>query len=357
MKFIFMSKEEKIAEFNPSNVGVHNGNLFGLPFDEDESKIIILPVPWDVTVSYGAGTSLGPQAILDASPQLDFYDTDLPDAWKIGFHMPNVSESIERKSAQMRLISAAYISFLEMGGDISESEEDATILKKVNIASEELNKLVEEKITEILKSNKVPALVGGDHSTPLGFYRALANKHPEFGILQIDAHADLRKAYEGFTYSHASVFYNALQIEQVKKLVQVGIRDICQEEVDFAHSQGERVKIFYDAQLKEENYSGKTWNQQCDEIIAALPQKVHISFDIDGLDPKLCPNTGTPVPGGFELNQVIYLFRKLAESGKEIISFDLCEVGTSEGDWDANVGARLLWKLCVFTAKSQGLKP
>lgn len=352
-----MSKEEKIADFNPSNVGVHNGNLFGLPFDESESKIIILPVPWDVTVSYGAGTSLGPQAILDASPQLDFYDTDLPDAWKIGFHMQNVSESIERKSAQMRLISAAYISFLEMGGDITESEEDANILKKVNIASEELNKLVEEQITDILKRNKIPALVGGDHSTPLGFYRALANKHPEFGILQIDAHADLRKAYEGFTYSHASVFYNALQIEQVKKLVQVGIRDICQEEVDFANSQGERVKIFYDAKLKEENYSGKNWNQQCDEIINALPQKVHISFDIDGLDPKLCPNTGTPVPGGFELNQVIHLFRKLAESGKEIISFDLCEVGTSHGDWDANVGARLLWKLCVFTAKSNGLKP
>lgn len=352
-----MSKEEKIATFNPSDVGVHNGNLFGLPFDESESQIILFPVPWDVTVSYGAGTSLGPQAILDASPQLDFYDTDLPDAWKIGFHMPAVSESIEKRSAQMRYASASYISFLEMGGDISESQEDAEILKKVNIASEELNKEVEENITAILNAKKIPALVGGDHSTPLGFYRALAKKHSEFGILQIDAHADLRKAYEGFTYSHASIFYNTLQIEEVKKLVQVGIRDICQEEVDFAASQGNRIQTFYDAKLKEENYSGKTWDQQCDEIIAALPQKVHISFDIDGLDPKLCPNTGTPVPGGFELQQVIHLFRKLVASGKEIISFDLCEVGTSEGDWDANVGARLLWKLCVFTAKSQGLKP
>lgn len=352
-----MSKQEKIDSFNPSNVGVHNGNLFGLPFDEDESQIIIVPVPWDVTVSYGSGTSLGPQAILDASPQLDFYDTDLPDAWKIGFSMQYVPEHIEKKSAQMRMVSTGYISFLEMGGDILESKEDADALKKINIASEELNKEVEENITSILNNGKIPALVGGDHSTPLGFYRALAKKHNDFGILQIDAHADLRKAYEGFTYSHASIFYNTLQLPEVKKLVQVGIRDICQEEVDFAASQGKRVSIFYDADLKAGNYQGKNWDQQCDEIIAALPQKIHISFDIDGLDPKLCPNTGTPVPGGFELQQVIHLFRKLVASGKEIISFDLCEVGSSHGDWDANVGARLLWKLCVFTAKSQGLKP
>ena len=350
-----MSKAEKIESFNPSDVGVHNGNLFGLPFEEEECGIVILPVPWDVTVSYGAGTSLGPQAILDASPQLDFYDTDLNDAWKIGFFMQPVPDEIEKKSAISRMLSTGYISFLEMGGDISESEEDSIALKKVNIASEELNNWVEESISDIIKSGKVPALVGGDHSSPLGMYRALAKKYTDFGILHIDAHSDLRKAYEGFTYSHASIFYNALQIPEVKKLVQVGIRDFCQEEIDFAASEGDRIKIFFDAKLKEENYNGKTWNQQCDDIIAQLPQKVHISFDIDGLDPKLCPHTGTPVPGGFELHQMNYLFRKLVESGKEIISFDLCEVGTSTGDWDANVGARVLWKLCVFTAKSQNL--
>lgn len=352
-----MSKEEKIKSFNPSNVGVQNGNLFGLPFEEDESGIVIFPVPWDVTVSYGGGTSLGPQAIIDASPQLDFYDTDLTDAWKIGFFMQPVSDKLESKSAQLRLAATGFISFLEMGGDLEESEEDANLLKAINKGCEEMVNDVEETMSAIISSGKIPALVGGDHSTPLGFYQALSKKHNDFAILQIDAHADLRNAYEGFNYSHASIFYNALQIPEIKKLVQVGIRDICEEEINFIESNSERIKLFSDAYLKEASYKGKNWDMLCDEIVASLPQKVHISFDIDGLDPKLCPNTGTPVPGGFELEQVIHLFRKLVDSGKQIISFDLCEVGTSTNEWDANVGARLLWKLCTLTAKSNGLKP
>src|SRR5699024_6854586 len=98
----------------------------------------------------------------------------------------------------------------------------------------------------LLEAGKIPAVLGGDHSTPYGLMRALATQHPEgWGILQIDAHADLRVAYEGFTYSHASIMYNALQLPAVKKLVQVGIRDICGEEVDIARKNSQRVQIFY----------------------------------------------------------------------------------------------------------------
>lgn len=350
-----MTKEEKIASFNPSEVGVKNGNLFGLPFDYNDCPIVILPVPWDVTVSYGDGTHAGPAAILEASPQLDFYDNDAVNAWKTGFHLLPISREIEEYNHELRALSSKYIEFLESGKKIEQDPKMKEILDQVNQACNELKKNVKERIKQLYADNKIPCLLGGDHSTPLGLYEAIAEHHGDFGVLQIDAHADLRKAYEGFTYSHASIFYNTLQIKEVKKLVQVGIRDFCEEENDVAQSNGDRVHIFFDRYLKESSYNGKTWDQLCDEIISHLPNKVHISFDIDGLDPKLCPNTGTPVPGGLEFEQALHLFRKLVKSGKQIVSFDLNEVSPGDDEWDANVGARLLWKLCVYTALSNQL--
>ena len=101
-------------------------------------------------------------------------------------------------------------------------------------------------------------------------------------------------------------------------------------------------------------YEGESFKQVVDDIISHLPDNVYISFDIDGLDPKLCPNTGTPVPGGFEFNEVVFLLKQLAASGKKIIGFDLVEVAPGEDDWNGNVGARLLYKLCNLMAVSQG---
>lgn len=350
-----MNKQEKIKNFNPSEVGLKNGNLFGLPFSYEDCPIVILPVPWDVTVSYGNGTHAGPAAILEASPQLDFYDNDNTEAWKTGFHLLPVSKEIETVNHQLREESERYIAFLEEGGKLEGNPGMQDLLDRVNVGCRQLKKRVMERSLELMNDGKIACLLGGDHSTPLGLYEAIATKHPEFGILQIDAHADLRKAYEGFELSHASIFYNTLQIPQMKKIVQVGIRDFCEEEASVAKKYGDRVKIFFDRGLKEESYKGKSWDAICDDIVNALPHFVHISFDIDGFDPKLCPNTGTPVPGGLEFEQALHLFRKVIASGRKIISFDLCEVGVSDDEWDANVGARLLWKLCVFTAISNGL--
>jgi agmatinase len=191
------------------------------------------------------------------------------------------------------------------------------------------------------------ALLGGDHSTPLGYYKAIGEKFGEFGILQIDAHCDLREGYEGFVYSHASIMYNALnEVPGLKKLVQIGIRDYSQVEAEFIEQTGDRIVTYFDRDIRVRQYEGETFRQITDEIIRHLPDKVYISFDIDGLDPKLCPNTGTPVQGGFETEQVFYLFNRLRQSGKQIIGFDLCEVSWSESGWDANVGARILFKLC-----------
>jgi agmatinase len=189
--------------------------------------------------------------------------------------------------------------------------------------------------------------LGGDHSTPLGFLKALAEKNTEFGILQIDSHCDLRKSYADFKYSHASIMHNALEdIPQIKKLVQIGIRDYCEEECDYLLANKNRIVIYPDKDLKERKFEGENWSTIVDEIIKQLPDKVYISFDIDGLDPKLCRMTGSPVPGGFEMEEIFYLLKKIVKSGRKLIGFDLSEVGISRDGWDENVGARVLFKLC-----------
>jgi agmatinase len=213
---------------------------------------------------------------------------------------------------------------------------------------------VYEQTKDILAKGKLVGLLGGDHSTPLGYFKAIAEQYPDFGILQIDAHMDLRKAYEGFNYSHASIMYNALEeIPQIKKLVQVGIRDFCDEEFDYMSNSDGRVVSYFDKDIKENLYEGGNWKNIVDDIVNQLPQYVFISFDIDGLNPKLCPHTGTPVQGGFEVQEIYYLFKKVMQSGRKIIGFDLNEIGVSHDEWDENVGARILYKLCnILTASN-----
>jgi agmatinase len=237
------------------------------------------------------------------------------------------------------------------GGKVEDNIQLAGKLAEVNAGGEMLFKWVKELTQRLLSDGKKVGLIGGDHSTPLGFISALGDIYDDFGVLQIDAHADLREAYEGFKYSHASIMYNVLEmVPQVSKLVQVGIRDYCDEELQLSQSSSGRVVTIFDKEIKEQQFEGKTWREQCAEIIEHLPNKVYISFDIDGLDPKLCPNTGTPVPGGFETEQVMYLFKQLKKSGREIIGFDLNEVSTGEHSEgiDSIVGARVLYKLCNY---------
>jgi agmatinase len=141
--------------------------------------------------------------------------------------------------------------------------------------------------------------------------------------------------------------------------VQVGIRDYCEQEIDLINSSNGRIKTFFDQDIKHASYSGETWKETCERIVNELPQNIYLSFDIDGLDPKLCPHTGTPVAGGFEAEQVIYLIEQVIKTGKKIIAFDLNEVapGPDGDEWDANVAARLLYKIANRAAYSQGKKP
>lgn len=340
-------------DFNPSGVGLNNGNFIGLPFSEDTANIILIPVPWDVTVSFGEGTALGTEAVRQASAQLDLYDPDVKDAWKLGVFMLQGDKNLLDKRNILRPKAREYIGFLEAGGDVAENPEMQRILLELNAGCDELNQFVYSQAKKILDEGKLAAIIGGDHSVPLGLIKALDEKHPSFGILQIDAHLDLRDSYEGFKWSHASIFHNVMKNTNVSVLVQAGIRDYCEEELNVVEEEGERIKVFFDHQLKENSFTGMTWNEQSEKIISELPQDVYISLDVDGLDPKLCPNTGTPVPGGFEFAEVVFLFRKIVESGRRIIGFDVCETGNHS--WDSNVGARIIYKLCNLTGRSQGL--
>ncbi|WP_319501541.1 agmatinase family protein [uncultured Draconibacterium sp.] len=337
-----MSETLENKDFNPNGVGLKNGNFIGLPFTEKTAEVVLFSVPWDVTVSAGEGTAEAPEKILETSFQLNLFDLDVQDAWKRGIYFQPVSDAVMKIRNQLRSKASLYIDFLENGGVVSENAEMQQTLAEINEQCEAMNFFVYRETKKLLDAGKIVGLIGGDHSTPLGYLTALSEKYERFGVIQIDAHPDLRKANKGFTYSHASVFYNAVQMPEIKKLVQVGIRDCCDEEVQLAEN-NDRIEVHFDQKLKEEQFNGANWDEQCDEIISELPGNIYISIDVDGLDPKLCPQTGMPVPGGLEYNQVVYLFKKILKSGRRIIGFDVCETGNAE--WDARVAARIIYKL------------
>ena len=344
--------------FDPNAPGDINGNLFGLPFNYDDSLVAILPVPWDVTTSYNPGTHAGPDALRNASLQIDLYDPDAPDFWQHGIYMLPTPANWLEKNAELRPLAEQVINALSQGKTIGDDINLMHHLAAINDNSHALNDWVYAQTAQCLCDGKITGLVGGEHSTPLGFIRALSEIHNEFGILHIDAHADLRHAYEGFTYSHASIMYNALQYPQITRLVSVGLRDVCDEEMERIADSNGRIRAFFDRDLKNQIYieRKRTWADQCKKMISKLPKKVYISFDIDGLDPSLCPNTGTPVPGGLSFHEAVYLLHSLVKSGKQIIGFDLCEVSPSHdgtNEWDANVGARILYKLCNFAIEAR----
>ncbi len=342
-----------LEHFDENSAGNPNNNIFGLPFTEEEAELVILPVPWEVTVSYNAGTARAPDHIFTASLQVDLHDPEYTDVWKKGFFMRSPDKKILFKNDYLRKEAELYINYISQGESLADNKFMTKSLKEINQGCVFLNEWVYGQTSALLKQGKKVALLGGDHSTPFGFFKAIGDHVGDFGILQIDAHCDLRKAYEGFTYSHASVMYNALeQIPQLTKLVQVGIRDYCEEECRHIRERQHRLAVYFDRDIKYRLYAGEHWKQIVDEIVSALPQQVYISFDIDGLDPKLCPHTGTPVPGGLELEQTYYLFRRLHDSGRRIVGFDLNEVGVSQNEWDENVGARLLFKLCSLLLSS-----
>lgn len=343
------------VKFDPTTTISSEFGIFGIPMTEEESRVVLLPVPWEVTTSYGRGASNGPRIIREASEQIDLFDFETKKAYEQGIFMKEISESVMADSVRFKALAQEVIQLRT-----DQSDDHARIEKlvaEVNKASQKLTDWVYKQTQEILNKGKLFGLVGGDHSTPLGAIRAICEKHSangqsEVGILHIDAHSDTRKAYQGFEQSHASIMYNVMNSKvKPKKLVQVGIRDFCEEEYQYVTTRSD-IKTFFDIGLKQRAMKGESWGSIAADIISELPQKVYISFDIDGLDPRYCPSTGTPVIGGLSADEVFFLFNLLAQSGKQIVGFDLNEVSSGDADnseWDGNVGARMLYKLCGWS--------
>lgn len=340
---------------DPSQTGSSKAGIFGLPFSSDESRVIILPVTWDVTTSYGGGAALGPGAVLKASPQIDLFDAGFRKEYLEGFHLLDRGDKLLSLNNELLPLALHIRSELEEQASLSQAGLDHQ--DKINQACKMMVKEVFEDSKHWLAKEKIVGVLGGDHSSPEGLIQALSEKYKgQFSILHLDAHADLRQSYQGFVHSHASIMYNVMSAAwKPNKLVQVGIRDYCEEEFDMIQSRSDLV-CFFDRDLKESQFKGLTWQQQCEKIIEKLDERVYISFDIDGLEPVFCPSTGTPVPGGLHFDQAKYLIERLAKSKKQIIGFDLCEVAPhpelKANEWDGNVGSRLLYQLCGWASWS-----
>ena len=341
-----------IAELERGLPPRSDSGFLGARLDPAEAALVLLPVPWEATTSYGGGASRGPAAIVRASHQLDLEDQAFGQPYRAGIALVPPDPAIAGLGGRVRTAALEVIAALERG----EAAPDA--LERVNVASAEVNARVHAAATALLEQGRLVGVVGGDHSSPYGLVQALAERHPGgFGVLHLDAHHDLRAAYEGFTWSHASIFHNVMErLPQVRRLVQVGVRDYSRDERHYAQALGERAACFYDADLFRLAAEGVPFRDVCARIVDALPDAVYVSFDIDGLDPSCCPSTGTPVPGGLRFDEVTYLLEALAASGRRVIGFDLCEVapGCAGDEWDANVGARILYKLCGCCLRSQG---
>lgn len=351
------------STFDPDAAAQPGTGIFGLPFTREQAGVVLVPVPFDATTSYGGGASAGPAAILAASAQVDLHDQQFGPTYQRGLYMEDEPNSIKELSHRCRALAEPIIA--RGGASEHPDSDEAHALAKINAAGEEVNRFTYNRFTAILAEGRTPGLVGGDHSTPFGAIRACAEHAAKLdpaggglGILHIDAHMDLRDAFEGFAWSHASIMFNVLKhIPQVRKLVQVGLRDVGKGEMDVAAAESGRVFPHFDLAWARFLLDGHKYSDLCRQAIEPLPRHVYVSFDIDGLDPSMCPHTGTPVPGGLSFPQVCLLLEALAASGRTVVGFDLVEVtpGHSAGEaggepeWDANVGARVLYKLCGTT--------
>lgn len=336
-----------MSTFDPNAASTADSGIFGLPHGPDEARTLLVSVPFEATTSYGGGTAEGPSAILSASRQVDLFDIEVGKPYEAGIAMLEIPEAVRALNREAAALARPII---DRGG-----VDEQSALPRVDALCERMNAWVKETVAQGLAAGKTVGTLGGDHSVAFGAIAAHAERFPGMGICHVDAHADLRRAYEGFTWSHASIFHNVMErIPEVSRLVQVGIRDLCEEEHTRIVESDGRIRTHFDALLSARRFEGETWAAQASRIVSDLPAQVYFSIDIDGLEPTLCPHTGTPVPGGLGFAQLTALFAAVVRSGRRIVGFDLTEVapGPDGDEWDGNVAARLLYKLIGWTSIS-----
>ncbi len=325
---------------------------YGLPLFEqncsyEKARLVLVTVPWSATASFGDGANNGPEIIASSSSQMDFFSKDASDVRHQGIYLALPPDFLKTLNQQTRKKAQPILALESRAPGRFAAQ---PVMTQINQACQQMVSWVYGSIKTVDQAGKLFGLIGGDHSVSEGALRYVGEKYKgDFGILHIDAHADLRKAYQGFRYSHASVMYNVLhQKHPPLRLTQVGIRDYSEAEYHLIQSQ-DRIRCFFDSRIQQDLFEGITWAKIVDAMIKTLPKRVYISIDVDGLSPDLFPHTGTPVPGGLSFAQTSYLLEKLVASGRKVIGFDLVEVaGPKEKQyiWDGYVAARLLYIIC-----------
>ena len=319
----------------------------------ESADLILIPVPWSPTVSYKGGTEKGPELIRQASHQLDFFKPLFSCSYNQKIHFLPQEPYIETLNRQAQ----EWVRQLRKNQFQKESK-DSALFKKLNQSSQKLRDWIYETALQVLNKGKIPALVGGEHSISEGLLALIGERNQgDYGILHLDAHADLRDSYEGFERSHASVMNNVLKLKPApKKLIQVAVRDFCEEEQKIIQSD-KKIECYLDEWLCEQQFQGKTWASLCKTILSKLPKQIYISLDVDVLSWEYAPGTGTPVPGGLSFNQVLYLLSEVKRQNKKLLAFDVVESSPGETDnefseWNGNVSARLIYHLSGLALNS-----
>ena len=318
---------------------------FGVETSMKKASLVLIPVPYEATASYLPGTSKGPSLIKEASNQLDFFSPSFKKSYNEKIHFLEEDALISRLGKEAKAWAEKLRS--EAGEDFKKedlSEEGKKLAQSLDQAGESLRDWVYETSSSVIAEGKIPALVGGEHSVSEGLIKKVLEIYKgDVGVLHIDAHADLRSSYEAMEFSHASIMHRVLNLKpELKKLVSVGVRDLCEEEWERI-KRDKKITCFFDEDIATRLFEGESWKAVAEEIVDSLPSNIHISFDVDGLSFTYAPGTGTPVPGGLSFHKVQYLFKLLRGKKKKVLSFDLVE--TAGDEWNGNVSARLIYEM------------
>ncbi|MBR2962144.1 MAG: arginase family protein [Alistipes sp.] len=322
----------------------------------DEAPLVLVSAPWAVTSAGGHGSVYAPDAIIDSSNRVGLYDAVAEISIEGEVATAPINYDLQELSQQLGNDAAKILTHVEDGGSLS-SDYFVDKIRRVNNGFLEMHAAIEEQVSRYIEQGKIVGTIGGDHSTSFGAIRAAARHYKDLGILFVDAHCDLRQKGSIFDYSHHSVARNIIEeIPQVSRLVEVGVRDISANDIKYI-AECDRIKLFCADTMAAERFAGRSWSDVCDEVVEQLPELVYISFDIDALSPECCPHTKQPVAGGLNFDMAVCLINRVTQSGRRIVGFDLTEiVPVSESNVDANVGARLLTKLCATSLKSNKIK-
>jgi agmatinase len=266
-------------------------------YDYSESDIIIVPVPYDQTSTWMRGADKGPDAILEASVNLEFYDVET--STEAHLNGINTVEPVLEKETPEKLINAVY-----------------------------------DKILSLLADKKFPVIIGGNHTVTIGAIKAFSECFDNLSILQLDAHADLRQEYEGSEFNHACAMARAREFAPI---VQVGIRSMSADELPYA----ERDRMFYSHELY---YDKKLYENATDK----LSDNVYITIDLDVFDPSIMPSTGTPEPGGPAYFELLHFLRDVIKK-KNVVGFDVVELCPSQTNKSPDfIAAKIIYQVLSY---------